>query len=355
MSLIFWRIIMKIVVLAGGTSTEREISIVSGTMVCKALREKGHQAVLVDVFCGVEVPQVDDALFMEAYDVDQAAAYMRSFDSRLKEIQAARREFFGPNVLELCQYADIVFLALHGANGEDGKVQAAFDLFGIRYTGTGYLSSAVAMDKTLTKQFFRAHQVPTPAGISLKRGVGSTSLQAYDMHLPVVVKPCCGGSSVGVFIAHTEQEYQEALEQAFSYEDELIVEEYIRGREFSVGVVDGKAYPIIEIAPISGFYDYTNKYQAGSTIETCPAELSAEETQRMQKYAEEGAAALGIEGYCRLDFMMGEDGRMYCLEANTLPGMTPTSLLPQEAGVLGMSFADLCCYLVEISLKKYQA
>ena len=121
---------MKIIVLAGGTSTEREVSIVSGTMVCKALREKGHQAILVDVFCGVEVPQVDDELFMEDYDVDQAAAYMRSFDGRLAEIQAGRREFFGPNVLELCQYADVVFLALHGANGEDGKVQAAFDLFG---------------------------------------------------------------------------------------------------------------------------------------------------------------------------------------------------------------------------------
>lgn len=345
---------MKIVVLAGGTSTEREISIVSGTMVCKALREKGHQAILVDVFCGVEIPQVDEELFMEAYDVDQAAAYMRSFDGRLKEIQSARREFFGPNVLELCQYADIVFMALHGANGEDGKVQAAFDLFGIRYTGTGYLSSAVAMDKTLTKQFFRAHAVPTPAGISLIRGKSSTKLEDYQMSLPVVVKPCCGGSSVGVFIAHTEQEYQEALEQAFSYENELVVEEYIKGREFSVGVVDGKAYPIIEIAPIEGFYDYTNKYKAGSTVETCPAELSEAQTGEMQKYAEEGAAALCIEGYCRLDFMMSADGKMYCLEANTLPGMTPTSLLPQEAHVLGMNFADLCDYLVKISLKKYQ-
>ncbi|MBS4968121.1 MAG: D-alanine--D-alanine ligase [Lachnospiraceae bacterium] len=346
---------MKIVVLAGGTSTEREVSIVSGTMVCKALREKGHQAILVDVFCGVEVPQVDDELFMEDYDVDQAAAYMRSFDGRLAEIQAGRREFFGPNVLELCQYADVVFLALHGANGEDGKVQAAFDLFGIRYTGTGYLSSAIAMDKTLTKQFFRAHQVPTPEGISLVKGEGSTKLEDYGMSLPVVVKPCCGGSSVGVYIARTEQEYKEALDHAFAYENELIVESYIEGREFSVGVVDGKAYPVIEIAPIEGFYDYTNKYKAGSTIETCPAELSEEQTQEMQRYAEQGAAALGIESYCRLDFMMAENGKMYCLEANTLPGMTPTSLLPQEAQVLGMNFADLCDHLVQLSLKKYEA
>ncbi len=345
---------MKIIVLAGGTSTEREVSIVSGTMVCKALREKGHQALLVDIFCGVEVPQVDEELFMEAYDVDQAAAYMRSFDSHLEEIQAGRREFFGPNVLELCQYADLVFLALHGSNGEDGKVQAAFDLFGIRYTGTGYLSSAIAMDKALTKQFFREHGVPTPAGISLVKGEGSTKLADYGMSLPVVVKPCCGGSSVGVSIVSTEQEYQEALEQAFSYEEELVIEEYVSGREFSVGVVDGKAYPVIEIAPIEGFYDYTNKYKAGSTVETCPAELDGEKTREMQRYAEEGAAALKIETYCRLDFMMNGEGKIYCLEANTLPGMTPTSLLPQEAQVLGMNFADLCDHLVEISLKKYE-
>lgn len=345
---------MKIIVLAGGTSTEREVSIASGTMVCKALREKGHQALLVDVFCGVEVPQVDEELFMEEYDVDRAAAYMRSFNGKLPEIQAARKEFFGPNVLDLCQYADLVFLALHGSNGEDGKVQAAFDLFGIRYTGTGYLSSAIAMDKALTKQFFREHHVPTPVGITLTKGEESTDLAACGMKLPMVVKPCCGGSSVGVCIAHTEQEYQEALKQAFSYEDQLIVEEYISGREFSVGVVDGKAYPVIEIAPIEGFYDYTNKYKAGSTIETCPAELDGEKTREMQSYAEQGAAALGIETYCRLDFMMTEDGRICCLEANTLPGMTPTSLLPQEAQVLGMNFADLCDHLVEISLKKYE-
>lgn len=345
---------MKIIVLAGGTSTEREVSIVSGTMVCKALREKGHQAILVDVFCGVEVPQVDDELFMEDYDVDQAAAYMRSFDGRLAEIQAGRREFFGPNVLELCQYADVVFLALHGANGEDGKVQAAFDLFGIRYTGTGYLSSAIAMDKTLTKQFFRAHQVPTPEGISLVKGEGSTKLEDYGMSLPVVVKPCCGGSSVGVCIAKNQEEYETALEESFSYENEAVVEQFIEGREFSVAVVDGKAYPVIEIAPLQGFYDYKNKYEAGSTIETCPAEISESLTREMQRYAEQGYKALGLQAYGRLDFIMDKDGNMYCLEANTLPGMTPTSLIPQEAKALGMDYPELCEKLIEVSLKKYK-
>ncbi|MCI5650137.1 MAG: D-alanine--D-alanine ligase [Fusicatenibacter sp.] len=346
---------MKIVVLAGGTSTEREISIVSGTMVCKALRSKGHEAILADVFCGIGAEQVDEALFAaEDYDVDAAAAYMRSFDEHLETMIRERREFFGPHILELCQIADVVFLALHGANGEDGKVQAAFDLFGIPYTGTGYLSSAIAMDKSMTKQFFRAHQVPTPGGVTLSRTDEVRDPASLGLELPLVVKPCCGGSSVGVYIAHTMEEYDQALENAFAYEPQVIVEEYIQGREFSVGVVDGKAYPIIEIAPIEGFYDYVNKYKAGSTIETCPAELSGEQTRRMQEYAEAGAAALGIMNYCRLDFMMREDGRMYCLEANTLPGMTPTSLLPQEAKVLGMDYPELCEHLIELSMRKWK-
>lgn len=341
---------MKIVVLAGGTSTEREVSIVSGTMVCRALREKGHRAVLTDVFFGMEET---GEYFPESYDVEAAAEKMRADSARLEEEKAARREFFGPGVLDQCRAADVVFLALHGANGEDGRVQAAFDLFGIPYTGTGYLSSALAMDKEVTKQFFRAHGVPTPQGAVLKKGQGSTAPADHGLELPLVVKPCCGGSSVGVEIARTEKEYEAALEKAFSYENEVIVEEYIEGREFSVGVVDQKAYPVIEIAPLEGFYDYTNKYKAGSTVETCPAELTPEQTRQMQEYAERGAAALFIEGYCRLDFMMREDGRMYCLEANTLPGMTPTSLLPQEAQALGIGFPELCEELVRLSLRRY--
>ena len=172
------------------------------------------------------------------------------------------------------------------------------------------------------------------------------------MTLPCVVKPCCGGSSVGVTIPKTQEEYEAAVADAFSYEDVIVVEEYIKGREFSVGVLDGIAYPIIEIAPIEGFYDYTNKYKAGATVDTCPAVLTEEQTKEMQKHAEDGAAALGIENYCRLDFMMRKDGRMYCLEANTLPGMTPTSLLPQEAQVLGISYPELCELLIQLSLRK---
>lgn len=344
---------MKIVVLAGGTSTEREISIVSGTGICKALRERGHQAILVDVYCGNE--NLDPVTAFDGeYDVDAAAAYMRSFDSKIKEMQASGKEFFGPKVLELCKAADVVFLGLHGKNGEDGKVQAAFDLLGIIYTGSGYLGSAIAMDKGLSKKLFLESGVPTPAGAILKKGEPVKELWEYGLSLPCVVKASCGGSSVGVYIVHTQEAYEEALKEAFTYDDVVVLEQYIKGREFSVGVVDGVAYPIIEIAPIQGFYDYKNKYQAGSTIETCPAEISPELTEKMQHYAEAGAKALFMEGYCRLDFMMKENGDMYCLEANTLPGMTPTSLIPQEAKVLGIDYPTLCEKLIEVSMKKYQ-
>lgn len=341
---------MNIVVLAGGISTEREISIVSGTQVCQALRSKGHRAILLDVYFGNGNLQPETA-FSQEYNVREAADHIRGFDSEISAVKASGRAFFGPGVLKLCGAADVVFMALHGENGENGKVQAAFDLLGIRYTGSGYLGSALAMDKGLSKQLFWENQVPTPAGVLLHRGEERKPFPEYGLGLPCVVKPSCGGSSVGVSIATTEEEFFAALEEAFSYEEEVVAEAYVKGREFSVGVVDGEAYPVIEIAPIQGFYDYKNKYQPGSTVETCPAKLTEEETKEMQACAEKAYRILRLEKYARIDFMMDEQGGMYCLEANTLPGMTPTSLLPQEAAARGMSFADLCEKLIQVSMK----
>lgn len=343
---------MNIVVLAGGNSTEREVSISSGQGVCQALRERNHKAILVDAYFGKE--SMEGELFSDKYDTEQAAAWMRKQSSSLEEVMKTRKEFFGPHVLEICQKADIVFLALHGANGEDGKVQSVLDLMGIKYTGCGPLSSGMAMDKGITKMVFEAKGVPTPKGMTLEKGECSSYLSDYGMDFPVIVKPCCGGSSVGVCIAHNQQEYGAALMEAFSYENQVVVEQFITGREFSVAVVDGKAYPVIEIAPLEGFYDYKNKYSAGSCVETCPADLSASLTKEMQMYAEKGYEALNLQAYARLDFLMEEDGSMYCLEANTLPGMTPTSLIPQEASVIGMNYPQLCEKLIEVSLKKYQ-
>ncbi len=344
---------MDIVVLAGGISTEREISIVSGTQVCKALRSKGHRAILIDVFCGDRRIGTDiPGAFSNDYDVDEAAAYARSFDGQIEELKK-RGSFFGPNVIALCQQADTVFMALHGANGEDGKIQAVFELLGIPYTGSSYLGSALAMDKDLTKQLFRENGVPTPRGIVIRKGDPVSDPSENGVGLPCVVKPSRGGSSVGVSIPRSQTAYYKAVETAFSYEDVLIVEQYISGREFSCGIVDGKAYPVIEIAPLHGFYDYTNKYQAGSTVETCPAEISAQLSEKIQKACLDAYHTLHLNSYGRIDVMMDEQENVYCLEANTLPGMTPTSLLPQEAAAIGIDFPALCEHLIEVSLRDH--
>lgn len=350
---------MRIVVLAGGLSTERDVSFKTGEMVTKALRENGHQVILLDVFMGYSDKKEDlTGIFERAAEVSVKVEGIPETAPDLAKIKAQRKDqsdnFFGPNVIELCQMADIVFMALHGENGENGKIQAAFDLFGIRYTGTGYLSSALAMDKGMAKQLFACNGIPTPKGISLKRGEEQTDIAELGIHFPCVVKPCCGGSSIGVSIVHDRTEYEAALAEAFRWEDVLIVEEYVEGREFSVGVIDYKALPVIEIAPVEGFYDYKNKYKAGSAVETCPAALPENITKEMQQYAEAVARVLGLDTYSRSDFLLDKENHIFCLEANTLPGMTPTSLLPQEAKVIGMDFNQLCEKLIEISLRKYQ-
>lgn len=341
---------MKIVVLAGGISTERDVSLSSGSMIHKALVRNGHEAILVDSFLGCE--KVEEHIFETQKDITGRDQEIAKTDPDLNEIKKQRADggntFFGPNVLELCMKADMVFIALHGTSGENGKVQGTFDLLGIRYTGTNYASAMLAMDKTIAKEIMAAYDVPVPRGIRLRKGEEDPKTVTF----PLVVKTVCGGSSVGVYIVTDEKDYEGAKEKAFSYEDEVVIEEYIKGREFSIGVMDGKALPIIEIAPKEGFYDYKNKYQAGSTVETCPADLPKELSEKMQKAAEKAFYALRYETYARMDFMLGEDGTFYCLEANTLPGMTPMSLLPQEAAAVGMDFDALCEEIVELSKKK---
>lgn len=344
---------MKIVVLAGGTSTERDVSIVSGTGICNGLRAKGHQAILVDVFCGAETVDWADP-FPREYDVEAASAYIKSFNPHIEQLKKMRKDFFGPTVLELCKKADFVFLGLHGANGEDGRIQAAFDLMGIKYTGTGYLSSAMAMDKGVTKWMFQMKGVPVPGGVTMKRHTRKEDLAELGLAFPVVVKTCCGGSSIGVYIVKDQEEYMKALDAAFVYEEEVVVEEFIQGTEYTVAVVDGKAYPVVQIVPCQGFYDYENKYKPGAVKDTCPAPISSELTRRLQDYAVQGYRALGLESYARLDFIVTDDEKIYCLEANTLPGMTPTSLIPQEAAVLGMDYPTLCEELIRVSEKKYK-
>ncbi|MBD5537631.1 MAG: D-alanine--D-alanine ligase [Lachnospiraceae bacterium] len=342
---------MDIVVLAGGISTERDVSLVSGKMIYRALKKNGHNAILLDVFLGYEGTDIDSVFSLDK-DWEAQVAGIKETNPDIEQIKAMRQDwekcFFGPNVIAICQRADVVFIALHGENGENGKVQAYFDLMGITYTGTDYVSSALSMDKGLAKDIFYKHEIPTPKGIRLKK----SETESEKLPFPCIVKACNGGSSVGVSIAKNETEYEAAKAEGYKYDDEVIIEQYIEGREFSVGVLDGKALPVIEIEPLTGFYDYKNKYQAGSSIETCPADIPKEKSEELQRCAEAAFCALRLKKYARIDFMMDKNGVIYCLEANTMPGMTPTSLLPQEAAAAGMSYEALCERLIQISLDR---
>ena len=342
---------MNIAVICGGLSNERDVSITSGSCVARALRGEGHNVVLVDLFFGYNGKYADPAELFEREQED----LVYSVGTESPDVNKLKKESGGvrihEDVIKISKAADIAFLALHGEDGEDGKLQATLDMYGIKYTGSGYLGSGIAMNKEITKMVFKANDIPTPPGITLVKG----NAPYADVGFPCVVKPCSGGSSVGTSIVYDRENYDAALELAFEYESHVLVEKFVKGRELTCGVIAGKAMPVIEIIPKSGFYDYKNKYQAGLTEEICPAPISAEDTDRVQRLAERVMKVLMIDVYCRGDFLMDEtDGKLYCLEANTLPGMTPTSLVPQMAANEGISFGKLCEKLIEVSMEKYK-
>jgi len=335
---------MKIVVLAGGLSPERNVSLSSGSMICQALREKDHRVALVDLFFGLEdyegeLEALYDAPIPEKFKkVDREAP-------DLKKVRASRKDqspsAIGKGVLELCATADVVYLGLHGACGEDGRIQAMFDLMGIPYTGAGYTSSAIAMDKDLTKRMV-AHKVLTPAWDVVTVTDENLPRLLEETVLPAVVKPIASGSSIGVFIANDRAELKAALEESRDLGGRTVIEQYSKGREISVGILDGKALPSIEIIPKEGFYDYANKYQPGAAIDVCPAQIPAEWEKHLGEAAVTVFHELGLSVYSRADFILTEDGTAYFLEINTLPGFTPTSLLPQEAAAAGIGYGELC-------------
>lgn len=351
---------MKIVVLAGGLSTERDVSLASGAGICKTLRDRGHEAFLLDVYLGFpyDAEKLEEVFTLPNAGLEIAEG-IKTTAPDLPAIKASRADqsdcFLGPNVIDICRLADIVFMGLHGDVGENGKLQATFDILGIRYTGPNYLGSALAMDKGIAKKIFRMAGVPTPLGTTLKKSQKGTELAELGLSLPVVLKPCAGGSSIGVFIVNTEDEYKDAIEKSFTYEDEIVIEPYIKGREFAVGIIDGKALPVIEIIPKTGFFDYANKYQAGATQEICPAPIEPEIAEKMQRATELAFQALKLDIYSRADFLLDEHGDIFCLEMNTLPGMTATSLLPQEAKAAGIEYGELCELIIQKSLERYNA
>ena len=344
---------MKIVVLAGGLSPERNVSLSSGVMVCQALRARGHEAAFLDLFMGTEGFAGELTELFHAPLPEKLAAVGNQAPD-LEEVRKSRKlggeSMFGKDVLTLCAMADVVFLALHGACGEDGRVQAAFDLMGIPYTGSGHLGSAIAMDKDLTKRVIAPCNVLTPAWKKVDYGAEDVEKIVQETALPCVVKPINNGSSIGVYIVKTKEELRTALAAGLELGGHTMIEDYVSGRELSIAVLEDRALPSIEIVPKAGFYDYANKYVPGATEEITPAPIPAEAEEKLAKAAMTVFRALGLSVYSRADFILDEHGDVWFLEINTLPGMTPTSLVPQEAAAAGISYGELCEKIIADSL-----
>ena len=334
---------MNIVVLAGGYSSERDVSFVSGASIANALTRKSHKVILVDSFMGIDTvkPTFEDnyknlAKSKYEYTIPKTEIDLSKLDNNTNNL-------IGKNTIELCKQADVVFNALHGGIGEDGRLPALLDIYNIKYTGTGYLGSIVSMDKLLSKQVMDSYNILS-APWAIWDGENK-------MGYPCVVKPANGGSSCGVSIARNQKELQLAIEYAAGYEKRIVIEKYIKGREFSCGVLGDRALPAIEIIPKAEFFDYESKYQTGGAQEICPADIPKHLDKTMQEIALKVHKKLELGTYSRSDFIVDEKGDVYCLEANSLPGMTPASLLPKEAKAVGIEYDDLCEMIVKLALE----
>ncbi len=348
---------MNIVVLAGGLSPERNVSLSSGSLISSALRKRGHRVLMLDVYEGLaSLPQDPISLFTncdtETFSVGNAAPTPEELEE-IKNRNGGRCELIGNHVLTMCKLADVTFLALHGDMGENGQLQATLDVFNIKYTGSGYIGSLLAMNKDISKKLLASEGIATPPWIALELdGNYSQSLSKIkELGFPLVVKPCSCGSSVGISTVDNEEELKLALDLAHKYESSVLVEKRIFGREFTQGIVDGTVLPPVEIIPKCGFYDYANKYIPGATEEICPAQISESELEQISTCTRNAFKALSLKSYARIDYILDSNGIFWCLEANTLPGMTPTSLLPQEARAIGIEYDVLCEKLALTALK----
>lgn len=339
---------MNIAVLAGGLSPERNVSLSSGSLISAALRRKGHRVLMIDVYEGINaVPDDPASLFTSDNNDTRAVGSSAPSAVELEDIRRAngnRTELIGPNVLRLCKLADVTFLALHGDMGENGQLQATLDVFDIKYTGSGYIGSLLAMNKDIAKKLMKESGILTPDWVMVDPGCSDTDIDTVveKIGFPAIVKPCSCGSSVGVSMVDNPEELKSALAIAADYESSVLVEKRIFGREFTQAFVDGEALPPVEIIPKCGFYDYANKYVANATEEICPAPISDSERSALDSITARCFSALCLGGYARIDYIMDSDSRFWCLEANTLPGMTPTSLMPQEAAAIGIDYDSLC-------------
>jgi len=327
---------MKVAVLMGGRSSEREISLRTGQGVAQALRNLGHDVTSVDAADG----GVLNAGKEEATAPKREAVLRLPLAAMLSAVQT-------PAVRD----ADVVFIALHGTYGEDGTIQAALELAGKTYTGSGVLASAVAMDKAMSKRIFEREAIPTPHWVLLEAGVPGRSIDTTLLGgYPLVVKPNAEGSTVGLSIVRHPSELDPALEMAAQHDHQILIEQYVDGRELTVAVIGEEAYPIVEIKPKSGFYDYEAKYTKGKTEYICPAQLDKELGRHVRELAVECSAVLGCRGVVRVDFRLSEEDEPNVLEVNTVPGMTPTSLVPMAALAKGLSYDQLVVRMLDLAL-----
>lgn len=342
---------MRIIVLAGGLSPERDVSLSSGSLIANALIENGHDVMLLDLLLGRENKEILPIYRNKnsKYKFDYVVPEKEPDLTAIKSSVISDSYFIGNGVIDLCKDADMVFMGLHGSAGENGQLQATFDMYGINYTGTKYIGSLLAMDKDISKKLMRENGILTADWQHIKLNDHN---DFSNIKYPCVVKPCSCGSSVGVTIVENKEQLNSAIDYAKKYEEYVIIEDKIEGREFSVGILNGKALPVIEIKPLCGFYDYKNKYQKGLTKEICPADISDEISQFLQNNALAVHNTLRLGFYSRIDFILDDNNDAYCLEANTLPGMTPTSLLPQEALAAGISYNELCNIIVSGNIAK---
>ncbi|MDE3126398.1 MAG: D-alanine--D-alanine ligase [Gemmatimonadota bacterium] len=333
---------MRITVLLGGTSAERDVSVASGLRIAEALRSRGHAVTTVDTVRGPLGRNEERAL--------TAQAVVKRSPPTPRELEEMGRDALGrlAGYLPDPTATDVVFLALHGGTGEDGTLQAILDLAGLPYTGSGRLASALAMDKDLTKRLLRS------AGVGTARWLMAPATAAEvrdELGLPVIVKPSKQGSTVGLSLVREASALPAAIAEAFRHDDEVMLEEYIPGRELTVGVLGDQALPVGEIIPVHEIYDYECKYTPGMAREVFPADIPAARAQEAQAQALAAFRALKLRGYARVDFRLRDDGALYCLEANTLPGMTELSLIPQGAAAAGIPFAELCERIARLALE----
>ncbi len=333
---------MNITVLLGGVSAEREVSLSSGLRIAVALRERGHIVTCLDPAEGVLGRDTESALL---------ASGVGAAPPSLEALAGLKSKSLSPvlGTLPKVSGADCVFLALHGGQGEDGTVQAVLDMAGVTYTGSGHLASALAMDKQLTKVVLRAAGVFTADWLmSPPEGLDPAEVERA-LGWPVVVKPSKQGSTVGLSIVREPSELAPAIRDAFRFDDEVMVERFVPGQELTVGILGDQVLPTIEIKPVKELYDYECKYTPGMAEEFV-ANLTPEIQTTLADQARRAFVALKLGGYARIDFRLDPEGRPWCLEANTLPGMTPTSLIPLAASAADILFPDLCERIVQLAL-----